>query len=134
MGQFTLFTYVRPFLETVTQSVLLVCPDIADNGYRRFYRHAAYYDRSECPILSYAGGYPVVNGRNCRNASAGRTPHGSVAVLLSLWGLLATAAPTGWWTWIARTLPEMRRRAAAADGRRDPAIDSPRVNGRRHGV
>nr|VXZ85493.1 Purine ribonucleoside efflux pump nepI [Klebsiella pneumoniae] len=21
-------------------------------------------------------------------------------------GLLATAAPTGWWTWIARTLPE----------------------------
>lgn len=48
----------------------------------------------------------VVNGRNCRNASAGRTPHGSVAVLLSLWGLLATAAPTGWWTWIARTLPE----------------------------
>ncbi len=31
---------------------------------------------------------------------------GSVTVLLSLWGLLATAAPTGWWTWIARTLPE----------------------------
>lgn len=29
-----------------------------------------------------------------------------VAVLLSLWGMLATAAPTGWWTWIARTLPE----------------------------
>lgn len=28
-----------------------------------------------------------------------------VAVLLSLWGMLATAAPTGWWTWIARTLP-----------------------------
>jgi predicted MFS family arabinose efflux permease len=26
--------------------------------------------------------------------------------LLSLWGLLATAAPTGWWTWIARALPE----------------------------
>lgn len=30
----------------------------------------------------------------------------AVAVLLSLWGLLATAAPTGWWTWIARALPE----------------------------
>lgn len=29
-----------------------------------------------------------------------------VAVLLNLWELLATAAPTGWWTWIARTLPE----------------------------
>ena len=43
-----------------------------------------YYDRSECPILSDAGGYPVVTACNCRNASAGRTPHGSVAVLLSL--------------------------------------------------
>jgi len=30
----------------------------------------------------------------------------AVTVLLSLWGLLATAAPTGWWTWIARALPE----------------------------
>lgn len=29
-----------------------------------------------------------------------------VTVLLSLWGMIATAAPTGWWTWIARTLPE----------------------------
>jgi predicted MFS family arabinose efflux permease len=30
----------------------------------------------------------------------------AVAILLSLWGMLATAAPTGWWTWIARTLPD----------------------------
>ncbi len=29
-----------------------------------------------------------------------------VVPLLGLWGLIATAAPTGWWTWIARTLPE----------------------------
>ncbi|MNC65318.1 Purine ribonucleoside efflux pump NepI [compost metagenome] len=29
-----------------------------------------------------------------------------VALLLGLWGMLATAAPTGWWTWIARTLPD----------------------------
>ena len=29
-----------------------------------------------------------------------------VALLLGFWGMLATAAPTGWWTWIARTLPE----------------------------
>lgn len=30
----------------------------------------------------------------------------AVGVLLGLWGMLATAAPVGWWTWIARTLPE----------------------------
>ena len=30
----------------------------------------------------------------------------TVSLLLGLWGMLATAAPTGWWTWIARTLPK----------------------------
>jgi predicted MFS family arabinose efflux permease len=29
-----------------------------------------------------------------------------VAVLLAVWGLVATAAPVGWWTWLARTLPD----------------------------
>ncbi|OPG75289.1 MFS transporter, partial [Pseudomonas ogarae] len=34
---------------------------------------------------------------------------GSVLIatlLLGLWGLVATAAPVGWWTWLSRTLPE----------------------------
>ena len=31
---------------------------------------------------------------------------GTVAVLLSLWGLLATAAPVGWWSWIADAMPK----------------------------
>ncbi len=109
-------------------------PDIADNGYRRFYRHAAYYDRSECPILSDAGGYPVVNGRNCRNASAGRTPHGIGRRTVKPVG---PAGDGG-----AHRLVDMDCADAArgcgdgrrADGRRDPAIDSPRVNGRRPGV
>ncbi len=29
----------------------------------------------------------------------------AVAVLLGLWGFIATAAPVGWWSWIAQTLP-----------------------------
>lgn len=29
-----------------------------------------------------------------------------MALLLGLWGLVGTAAPVGWWTWLARTLPE----------------------------
>ena len=28
-----------------------------------------------------------------------------VSLLLALWGLVATAAPVGWWSWVARTLP-----------------------------
>jgi predicted MFS family arabinose efflux permease len=27
-------------------------------------------------------------------------------LLLALWGLVATAAPVGWWSWLARTLPD----------------------------
>jgi predicted MFS family arabinose efflux permease len=30
----------------------------------------------------------------------------ATAALLGLWGLVATAAPVGWWTWLARTLPQ----------------------------
>ena len=29
-----------------------------------------------------------------------------VALLLALWGFIATAAPVGWWSWIAHALPE----------------------------
>jgi predicted MFS family arabinose efflux permease len=27
-------------------------------------------------------------------------------LLLGLWGLVATAAPVGWWTWLSKTLPD----------------------------
>jgi predicted MFS family arabinose efflux permease len=29
----------------------------------------------------------------------------AVAVLLALWGLIGTAAPVGWWTWMSKVLP-----------------------------
>jgi predicted MFS family arabinose efflux permease len=30
----------------------------------------------------------------------------AVMALLGVWGLVATAAPVGWWTWVARTMPD----------------------------
>jgi len=30
---------------------------------------------------------------------------GLSTVLLCIWGLVGTAAPVGWWTWLSRTLP-----------------------------
>jgi predicted MFS family arabinose efflux permease len=107
VGQFALFTYVRPFLETVTSvgpsglSLILLAIGVA--GFvgtmvvstllnARFYQTLIMI-----PLLmaAIAGTLQLV-GHSIW----------AVAVLLSLWGLLATAAPTGWWTWIARTLPE----------------------------
>ena len=107
MGQFTLFTYVRPFLETVTRvsssGLPLILLAIGVAGFVgtlliSTVLHARFYlTLVAIPLIMAAiVGALLLAGHHT----------GAVTVLLSLWGLLATAAPTGWWTWIARTLPE----------------------------
>jgi len=81
MGQFALFTYLRPFLETVTHanasttSLMLLA----------------------IPLLMAAIGLALM----LFGASTFVT-----ALLLAVWGLVGTAAPVGWWTWLAKTLPQ----------------------------
>lgn len=107
MGQFALFTYVRPFLETVTHvsasglSLILLTIGIA--GFigtlivALFLNVRFYLTLMAIPLLMAAiAGLLILFGHSIW----------IVALLLGFWGLLATAAPTGWWTWIARTLPE----------------------------
>ncbi|WP_333849819.1 MFS transporter [Leclercia sp.] len=107
MGQFALFTYVRPFLETVTHvsasglSLILLTIGIA--GFvgtlivALFLNARFYLTLMAIPLLMAAiAGLLILTGHSLW----------IVALLLGFWGLLATAAPTGWWTWIARTLPE----------------------------
>lgn len=107
MGQFALFTYVRPFLETVTHvsasglSLILLTIGIA--GFVgtlivAFFLNARFYlTLMAIPLLMAAiAGMLMLTGHSVW----------IVALLLGFWGLLATAAPTGWWTWIARTLPD----------------------------
>lgn len=107
MGQFALFTYVRPFLETVTQvsdsglSMILLAIGVA--GFVgtllvALVLNAAFYlTLMAIPLLMAAiAGALLLTGHSIW----------IVPLLLGFWGLLATAAPTGWWTWIARTLPE----------------------------
>lgn len=106
MGQFALFTYVRPFLETVTKvgpfglSLILLAIGIA--GFvgtlviSTFLNARFYQTLIMIPLLMAAvAGTLLLLGNSTW----------VVAVLLSLWGLLATAAPTGWWIWVARALP-----------------------------
>ncbi|MCS5951866.1 MFS transporter [Klebsiella pneumoniae] len=107
MGQFTLFTYVRPFLETVTQvspsGLPLILLAIGIAGFVGTLLITTVLNALFYPTLI---AIPLVMAAIAGTLLLAGQHMGSVTVLLSLWGLLATAAPTGWWTWIARTLPE----------------------------
>lgn len=107
MGQFALFTYIRPFLETVTRvdnntlSLMLLTLGIA--GFigtlviSAFLNAGFYQTLIAIPFLLAAiAGVLILVGHSLW----------VVAPLLAAWGLLATAAPTGWWAWLTRTLPE----------------------------
>lgn len=107
MGQFGLFTYVRPFLETVTgvhgTSISLILLVIGAAGFvgtvlighvlqRGFYRTLVVI-----PVLMAVTALALI------------AFGGSVAIvvaLLALWGLTGTSAPVGWWAWIARVFPK----------------------------
>lgn len=106
MGQFALFTYVRPFLETVarvnvsTLSLILLGMGVA--GFigtvmiGTLLKRGLYRTLIILPVLMAAIALTLI-------------PFGSsvaiVAILLALWGLLATAAPVGWWSWVAQAMP-----------------------------
>nr|WP_208525763.1 MFS transporter [Pseudomonas sp. p50(2008)] len=107
MGQFTLFTYLRPFLESVTQvsvpilSLLLLVIGVA--GFLGTTLIGVVLKRSLYGTLSTISLLMAV-------IAAALIPAGTwviaVAVLLGLWGFIATAAPVGWWSWIANALPD----------------------------
>lgn len=107
MGQFALFTYVRPFLESVTQvdgsglSLILLVIGVA--GFIGTLAVPIFLNKKFYPTLMTISGLMAVIAVGLM-----LTGHHvwTVSLLLGLWGMLATAAPTGWWTWIARTLPD----------------------------
>jgi predicted MFS family arabinose efflux permease len=106
MGQFALFTYLRPFLETVTHvsvsalSLLLLVIGVA--GFvgtaviGKILTRGLYGPLIAIPILMAVIAVAMIP------LGARIAP---VAVLLGLWGLMATATPVGWWNWIAQAMP-----------------------------
>ena len=107
MGQFMLFTYLRPFLETVTHvsvsmlSLMLLVLGLAGLAgtflIEAFLKNGLHRTLIVIPIFMAVIALALVSF----GSSATTT-----TVLLGLWGLVATAAPVGWWTWLAKTLPE----------------------------
>ena len=106
MGQFALFTYLRPFLEKVTLvnanllSILLLLLGLAGLLgtfiishilHRHLYRYLF-----TIPVgMSMVAAAVIVFGHHIW----------IVALLIALWGLIGTAAPVAWNTWLTRTLP-----------------------------
>ncbi|WP_302882821.1 MFS transporter [Pantoea cypripedii] len=106
MGQFALFTYLRPYLEKIVHA------DVSMLSFMLL-------------IMGTSGfvGTVIIGGflKNNFNRTLVAIPlfMGVVAVfmilcggsfisifsLLGLWGLLGAASPVAWWTWVARTLP-----------------------------
>jgi predicted MFS family arabinose efflux permease len=107
MGQFMLFTYLRPFLETVTHvsvsmlSLMLLVLGLAGLAgtflIEAFLKNGLHRTLIVIPILMAVIALALVSF----GSSAATT-----TVLLGVWGLVATAAPVGWWTWLAKTLPD----------------------------
>lgn len=108
MGQFALFTYLRPFLESVVHldvtavSAMQLVMGIAGLAGtvlvgRFLQRDGLYRTLVVIPVLMalIASALMLLGGGIV-----------STAVLLGMWGLFGTAAPVGWWSWIAATMPE----------------------------
>ena len=105
MGQFALFTYLRPFMEgvagfTVPQlSVTLLLIGLA--GIAGTWLISRLLRRHLFALLI---GIPLVMaGLAGLLLITWQTPV-AVAALLFLWGIFATAAPVAWGTWLARTM------------------------------
>ncbi|WP_377156329.1 MFS transporter [Roseateles sp. UC29_93] len=106
-GQFALFTYLRPFLETVTRvhaaqlsAILLVIGVAGLAGtllIGAVLKHGLYRTLLAAPVLM------AVTAVGLALSGTAVLP---VTGLLAAWGFVATATPVGWWMWIARTMPK----------------------------
>jgi len=107
MGQFTLYTYVRPFLETVTllepSALSLMLLVIGASGVFGNTLVSRVLQRSLYGTL--IGASALMAGLAMALLIFGhRLP--ATAVLFSLWGLISISVPVGWWSWLAKTLPD----------------------------
>jgi predicted MFS family arabinose efflux permease len=107
LGQFALYTYLRPFLETVTRVdvstlslILLLMGGAGLLGtwlIGRVLRTRLYSVLIALPLAmaAIAVALTVFGGALV-----------PVGILLAAWGLFGTAAPVGWWTWLSKVLPD----------------------------
>ncbi|QHF04560.1 MFS transporter [Pseudomonas asturiensis] len=107
MGQFAVFTYLRPFLESVTGvnvntlSLMLLLLGLC--GLAGTYMIGSLLQNR---LYAYLIAIPLVMAMLAVALVAlGQSPM-AIAVVLGVWGLVATPAPVAWGLWLSRTLPD----------------------------
>ncbi|MEO7108511.1 MAG: MFS transporter [Rhodoferax sp.] len=106
MGQFALFTYLRPFLETVTHvDVSTLSLVLLTIGVAGFMGTTAIGTFLKWNFSRTMVGIPILMAVIALALTFFGDDLAAVAILLGVWGLVATAAPVGWWSWLAKTLP-----------------------------
>lgn len=105
-GQFTLFTYLRPFLDLVTgNDAPLISGMLLALGVAGFVGTIVIGWLLKSQLYSLLITIPAIMAVIAITlVEIDGTPL-NVGLLLTLWGLLATAAPVGWWTWLSKTMP-----------------------------
>lgn len=107
IGQFSLFTYLRPFLEQVTRvevntlSALLLVVGVS--GFIGTIVIGRLVEGRLLPLLS---ALPAVMAVAAVALALFGASLPASTMLLAVWGFAATAAPVAWWTWLARTVPQ----------------------------
>lgn len=105
MGQFALFTYLRPFLETVTGvSVSALSAILLLMGLAGVAGTWAIGRLLRTRLYSLVIAIPLVMALLAAALIALGSMPVPVTVLLIGWGFLGTAAPVGWGTWLSRAL------------------------------
>ncbi|UST98079.1 MFS transporter [Pseudomonas siliginis] len=107
MGQFVLFTYLRPFLETVTRvDVSVLSMILLVIGVAGFIGTVVIGSVLKKGLYRVVIAIPLLMAMIAVALIGMGSSVVATFVLLGVWGLIATAAPVGWWSWLARTLPD----------------------------
>lgn len=107
MGQFALFTYLRPFLEQVTHvSLGMLSTMLLIVGFSGFVGTTLIGRLIGDRLHILLAALPAIMALVAAGLSLLGRSIDVTAVLLAIWGLAGTSAPVGWWTWVTRAAPD----------------------------
>ena len=105
MGQFALFTYLRPFLESVAgMEISMLSLVLLLMGAAGILGTLCVSQLMQKHLYAVVAVIPLVMASIAAALIAFGTMQIPVALLLIAWGFFGTAAPVGWGTWLSRVL------------------------------